>query len=255
MKDIKSLLHKIDVQEKNIEKIAVFLKTKRGRSFVSKLHTSSLKDLCERYQAPHYIRMFKNDTKNMNVIQHVIKKNNIKVVHTYTEPHKITIAKYPVYLTKKELKKINSRQPKKTLGFAEQLHMLEEERMNAFIANNPAPEYKEDLFPEELANAYNNMVDTARYKIRQQIVSARYKLSIVGRYKTSNGFVEKPLKSIRDIDGGGHHINDISDKHPLIRLAKKITAKTYKNDNSLVCTIIKGHGKQGRIIILYDNAY
>lgn len=249
MKDIKSLLHKIDVEEKNIEKIAVFLKTKRGHSFVSKLHTSSLKDLCKRYQAPHYIRMYKNDTKNMNIIQHVIKKNNIKVVHTYTEPHKITITKYPVYLTKKELKQINSRRPKTTLGFAEQLHMLEEERMKAFLASNPAPEFKEDLFPEDLENAYNNMVDTTRYKIRKQIVSARYKLSIVGRYKTSNGFVNKPLTSVKDIDGGGHHINGISDKHPLIRLAKRIATKAYKDDNSLVCIIIKGHSKQGRIVI------
>jgi len=177
MKDIKSILNKLELEEKNIEKIGIFLKTKRGQQFVSNIHTASLSELCKRFGAPKFIRFYKNDRKDKNIIFAAIKKYNVNIP-TYKpinlEPP--VRVKCKIRLTKEELHKINSRHPTGKLGFAERMHAYEEHMMNKFIAKHPAPtekELAEDLFPEELKAGYENMLYIRREHVRN-ILSERY---------------------------------------------------------------------------------
>lgn len=160
----------LDREEKTLEKIGIFLKTKRGQMFVSKLHNMSLKELCNRYNAPKFIRLYTSDRKNKNLILAAIKKYNVNIpVHkpiTYYAPERI---KYPVFLTKEEIRKIDAQRPSKKMGFAARMHAIEECMMNKFIAKHPAPtekELAEDLFPEELKAGYNNMLYIRREYVR-----------------------------------------------------------------------------------------
>lgn len=170
MKDIKSLLNKLEVEEKTIEKIAIFLKTKKGQQFVSKLHTMPLKDLCSRYQAPKYIMLYNNSTKNINLIKAAIKQYGVSIpIYKTIKLETPMRVKCPVRLTKKELREIDARHPKKKMGFAALMHAYEEYAMNKFIAKHPAPterELAEDLFPEELKAGYNNMLYIRREYVR-----------------------------------------------------------------------------------------
>lgn len=171
--DIKSALHKIEVEEKTIEKIGIFLKTKRGLQFVSKLHNMSLHDLCSLYQAPRFMRLYKNDARNKNLIVAAITKYSIKIpVYNPIKQDVPTRVKCPVFLTKEELRKIDARRPSTKLGFAARMHAYEEHKMNKFIAKHPAPtekELAEDLFPEELKAGYKNMLYIRREHVRNSL--------------------------------------------------------------------------------------
>ena len=250
---IKARLDKIAKEEQTIEKIGKFLKTKRGYKFVSMLHRMPLKDLCELNNA-QFMRIYSSDTKNMNIIKASIRKFNIHFEDPpKIEPIKPQKVKCQIYLKRDQRKEIEARNKPKKFGFAALMHAYEEHKMQKFVKKHPAPterELAEDLFPDEIRNAYSNMIDTARYKIRQNLVSAYCKLSIIGRYEIANGkWIEKPITMIKDIDGGGHHINAIPEEHKLIRKAQEIANNAYKEDNSLVCIIIKGHYRQGRLLI------
>lgn len=177
MKDIKSILNKLELEEKNIEKIGIFLKTKKGQQFVSNIYTASLSELCKRFGAPKFIRFYKNDKKDKNIIFAAIKKYNVSIP-TYKpinlEPP--VRVKCKIRLTKEELHKMNSRHPTGKLGFAERMHAYEEHMMNKFIAKHPAPtdkELAEDLFPEELKAGYKNMLYIRREHVRN-LLCERY---------------------------------------------------------------------------------
>ena len=251
---IKECLQSIEKQDKIIEKLAKFLTTKRGQTFVSKLHTAPFRELCKRYDVPKFVTTYKNrDRWNMNLIKAAIRKYEIDIPkETYSAQYTNEWVRTPVYLDKKELRKITDKYHRK-MGFAALMHAYEEHKMEKFKAKHPAPTAKqlmEDLFPNELINAYENMIDTARYKIRQQVVSARCKLSLTGRYKISDGkYVTRPITKIKDIDGGGHRINHLSKEHALIRKVQDIADTVYKEDNSLVYVRIQGHYQQGRLIL------
>ena len=256
MKDLNSLLNRLQIEKDAIEKIARFLKTKRGIQFVTKLNTIPLKELCTNLKAPKVLRLYKSDTKNKNLILATIKKYDISIPKTSHSPtgNYTPGKKCQIYLTKEELRKINSLRPRKTLGRAELMHAYEEAKMAKYIRKNPAPtetELKQDLFPKELQEAYDNKIEKHREQVRNFIVSAYYKVPIIGRFKISNGkYVKRVIAEIKDIEGGAHHINEISKHHPLIRKAQQIVDEYYKQDDSLVCIIIKGHNRRlGRILI------
>lgn len=177
MKDIKSVLNKLEREEKTIEKIAKFLKTKRGQQFVSNIHTASLSELCKRFDAPKFMRIYNSDKKNKNLIMATISKYNINIpVYKPVILEPVKHVKYQIRLTKEEIRKIDSHRPKKKLGFAERMHAYEEHMMNKFITKHPAPtekELAEDLFPDELKAGYENMLYIRREHIRN-ILCERY---------------------------------------------------------------------------------
>lgn len=153
MKDIKNLLKKIEIEEKTIENIGKFLKTKRGQQFVSNLHTAPLRDLCLRYHTPKFLRLYTNDVKNKNLIIAAIKKYDITIpITTPVEIRPPIKVKCKIRLTKKELTEIDARRPRK-MGFAALMHAYEEHKVQRFITKHPTPterELKQDLFPEEI---------------------------------------------------------------------------------------------------------
>ena len=168
-KSITNQLRHIEKIEDTVEKIGKFLTTMRGQTFVKKLHTASLNELVTRYQAPKFILFFNDNTKNMNMIKSAIKKYNIQIkndeIHEMPE---IEIVKYPVRLTKKEMKQMNARKPHK-MGFAALMHAYEEHKMEKFKRLNPAPtelELKQDLFPGELKAGYETKLYIHREYVR-----------------------------------------------------------------------------------------
>lgn len=167
MKDIKSVLNKIEKEEKTIEKIALFLKTKRGRGFVSKLYTQPFVQLCRIYNAPKFMQLYSNSTYNKNLVLAAIKKYNISIPsYTNTIVYTNTWSKTPVRLTKKEAKEMNARRPKK-LGFAARMHAYEEHKLKKFENNLPTKEaIKQDIFSKELEAQINTQLYIRREYIR-----------------------------------------------------------------------------------------
>ena len=167
MKSIKELLNKIEVEGKTIEKIGTFLKTKKGQTVVSKLYTASLKELCDRYNAPKFLRLYKNDRKDKNLIKAAIKKYEISIpVYKPLKQEKTTRAKGPVLLTRKELREIDARRPKK-LGFAARMHAYEEHKLKKF-ENKYLPkkeDVKQDIFSKELEVQINTQIYIRRQYI------------------------------------------------------------------------------------------
>lgn len=254
MKDIKTLLNKIEKEEKTVEKIAIFLKTKRGQKFVSKIYTQPLAQLCKMYNAPGFMQMYKSSRWNRNLIFAAIKKYNVTIPsYTDTAVYINTWSKTPVRLTKKETKEMNARRPKK-LGFAAQMHAYEEYACEKFKKKHPAPtekELKEDLFPEELKRAWETMMDTQREYIRKVIVSKYHKLTVTGRFKTSNNtFSEIEIGKIKDYCMAGHDINNASSTSKLLRKVVNLANEQKRINSNLVCVRIYDHTmKKGRIIL------
>lgn len=179
MKDIKTLLHNIEVQEKTVEKIGIFLKTKRGQTFVNKLHTMSLKELCDRYDAPKFLRLYKNsDRKNKNLIKAAIKEYQVNIpVYKPLIQEKTIRVKYPIRLTRKELREIDARRPKK-LGFAARMHAYEEHKLKKFENNLPTKEaVKQDIFSKELEAQINTQLYIRREYIRNFLSRVYYKVN------------------------------------------------------------------------------
>lgn len=178
MRTITELLHKIEVQEKTVEKIGIFLKTKKGQMFVSKLYTMSLKELCDRYNAPRFLRLYKSDRKNKNLIKAAIKKYQVNIpVYKPLIQEKTIRVKCPVRLTRKELREIDARRPKK-LGFAARMHAYEEHKLKKFENNLPTKEaVKQDIFSKELEAQINTQLYIRREYIRNFLSRVYYKVN------------------------------------------------------------------------------
>lgn len=178
MKDIKSLLNKIEVEEKTVEKIGTFLKTKKGQTVVSKLYIMSLKELCDRYDAPKFLRLHKNDRKDKNLIKAAIKKYKVNIpVYKPLIQEKTIRVKCPVRLTRKELREIDARRPKK-LGFAARMHAYEEHKLKKFENNLPTKEaVKQDIFSKELEAQINTQLYIRREYIRNFLSRVYYKVN------------------------------------------------------------------------------
>jgi hypothetical protein len=261
--DIKSALKKIDFEEKTIEKIGIFLKTKRGQTFVSKLHTASFKELCERFQAPSFLRLYRSDMKNKNMVLAAIKKYNVstpksQIVQTEYE---ITRTKCPVFLTKDEIRKIDSRRPKKKMGFAELMHAYEESMMNRFIKKHPAPterELAEDLFPEELKAGYDNMLYIHREYVRNFLCKAYchtmpkesfYRIFKVLSITEDPATGKKHSPVISEVEGDSMAYSHLDEKTPTEILHELVEnlAKTVRNADKNVINV-KIYNKYGALI-------
>lgn len=168
--NIKYKLDRIEREEKIIEKIGKFLKTKRGQQFVNHMHRMPLKDLCKRYNA-QFMLIYDSNTKNLNIIKSSIQKYNIVQV---SEKPKIHIEApprmdYPTRLTKPQMKEMQARLKPKKFGFAALMHAYEEHKMEKFKKKHPGPterELAEDLFPEELVKGYERVLNIHREYVR-----------------------------------------------------------------------------------------
>lgn len=264
--DIKSALNRLNIEEKTLEKIGIFLKTKRGQKFVSKLHTMPLKDLCSLHQAPNFLRLYKNDMRNKNLIVAAIKKYNVSipVYHSieYDVPPRV---KHPVFLTKEEIRKINARRPSKKLGLAARMHAYEEHMMNKFIAKHPAPtdkELAEDLFPEELKAGYKNMLYIRREYVRNLLCERYCKTTpkeVFYRVFTVLSVTEDPATGrkhepvISEVEGNPHiigypfaHLDKTTPDEVLSDILARVAKKAHSADKQAIK--VKLYNKYGTLL-------
>lgn len=115
---------------------------------------------------------------------------------------------------------------------------------------NPRPCQDDDLFKAEMLVDWNDKRDKAVERFRDMIVSAYDKLSLVGRFKVSDGkYKEEEIAKIKDINGEGHVINELEKDSKLLKKTQKIVDGIHAKRMNLVSTNLKDHKRQkGRII-------
>lgn len=108
----------------------------------------------------------------------------------------------------------------------------------------------QDMFTEEVEK-WNNERFIAEQRFRDFVVSCYNKLELNGRFKeTEQKYTEEKVAEIKDINGEGHHVNELNKDSKLLKKAQKITDETKKKKPNLVATNLKDHKKQkGRIIL------
>ena len=248
-KSIKSKINKIELVEKTVEKIGKFLKTKRGTSFVSNLHTAPFRELCRRYNVPKFILLFNNDTRNLNLVKAAIKQYNIQLSTKakIVRPEAPKQPKTAIKLTVKEHKAYNIAHSPRKMGFAALMHAYEEHKMQKFEKKHPAPterELKEDLFPEELKRAYNTMMNIHREYVRDMLCNTYCMSSIPASKRNLGSFyklyiVYNKYEKEGDPYVVGYPFTDtkVWNQHTLIDEVKKklqIKANYYCTDSNAI---------------------
>lgn len=248
---------------KNYQKIYNFVQTKKGKEFVSALHTAPLKELAKKYNIPSAIT-FKNDSKNYKLIRKACIHGNVIVVKTKTYPAvKPNIINYthtsiPKSLTKKQLRAIENAKPQ--TPWARILHNLEEIRMKKWDRKHPGPserELKENLFPEQLRRWHMEDREKQQENVRNLIILRHYKnyIPIYGRFKLFNGtYKECIIGFVKDIKKQLQQLAPCGDieNHPieLVRKAYEIVNSTYESNKNLVCGKLYGKTPNiGRVIL------
>ena len=255
MKDIKSALNIIQKEEDAIVKIGAFLKTKRGIILVSKLHTAPLRELCDNYHLPKFLRLYKNDKKDKNLIKHAIEKYNI-VVPEYkpviVKP--TTKVKVSVCLTKEEMRKINAKRPEK-MGRAALMHALEEHKMKKFENSHKLPtvtELERDLFSREFKAQIKTQLYIHREYVRNFLSRAYYhtqprehfyRLFLVYENKAVGGVYEKES----DPYIVGYPFCTCTERTPVEKL-KDILRNRAKTIRDKECLELKLYTKYGNLI-------
>lgn len=130
------------------------------------------------------------------------------------------------------------------------MEKLVEHKLKKWDKKNPKPQ--QDLFEKVEEWEQSRFIATER--IRDFVVSVYDKLHLIGRFKTSNGeYKEEEVAVIKDIDGEGHNVNNLSKDSKLLKKAQQITNTIHAKRGDLVSTNLKDHKqKKGRIILPTD---
>ena len=140
----------------------------------------------------------------------------------------------------------------KNLPAAEKWEAYAQDKLKKWEKKHPKPCKDDDLFKEEFIPMWEGQRVKALERIRDFVVSVYDKLPLTGRFKQAeNKFSEEKVADIKDINGEGHHLNDLDpEKSKLLNKAKKVTNKVHAKRDNLVCTNLKDHKrKNGRIIL------
>lgn len=107
-----------------------------------------------------------------------------------------------------------------------------------------------EMFTEDVEK-WKQERETMKERFRDFVVSIYDKLHLTGRFVVAKDkYTEEKVAEIKDVDGEGHHINDLPKTSKLIKKAQKITNETKAKRQNLVATNLKDHKKQkGRIIL------
>jgi len=127
---------------------------------------------------------------------------------------------------------------------------LVEHKLQKWEHKNPAPA---DMFTEEVEK-WKQLRETMKERFRDFVVSIYDPLPLTGRFvvakEGSATYTEEKVAEIKDIDEGGHRINEIPKDHKLIKKAQKVTNETKAKRKNLVATNLKDHKRQkGRILL------
>lgn len=142
----------------------------------------------------------------------------------------------------------------KNLGKAAKMEAYVQDKLKKWEKKHPKPCPDDDLFKDEMIPAWEAEKEQALIRTRDFVVSMFDKLPLAGRFKISTRgtaqYQEKMVAELKDINGDGHHVNDLDKNSKLLKKAQEITDKTHAKHANLVCTNLKDHKrKKGRMIL------
>lgn len=156
----------------------------------------------------------------------------------------------------------NSPQPKewavhvdpKKMNRVEYMEKLTQHKLAKWERKHPKPCRDDDLFKEEMIPLWKDEHRKAEERLRDFVVSIYDKLPLIGRFEQKKDgmatYQEKKVADLKDENGDGHHVNEISVDSKLVKKAQKVTNKVHAKHANLVCTNLKDHKRQkGRIIL------
>ena len=127
---------------------------------------------------------------------------------------------------------------------------LVEHKLKKWERKNPAPA---DMFTEDVEK-WKQLRETMKERFRDFVVSIYDPLPLTGRFvvakEGSAKYTEEKVAEIKDINGDGHRVNEVTKDSKLIQKAQKITNETKAKRKNLIATNLKDHKRQkGRIIL------
>lgn len=156
-------------------------------------------------------------------------------------------------LLKRDSIAIESRVQIKTLNRTELMEGYVQHKLNKWIKKNPCPVKEDDIFYSQQFPVWEAEKNAIEEHIRNLIVAKYDKLSLVGRFKSSEeSFKEQEIAQIKDngdtVKYGG--INNLPEHSKIIKTARKETNKVKAKRGNLVCTNLRDHRKKtGRILL------
>ena len=131
----------------------------------------------------------------------------------------------------------------------EYMEKLVEHKLAKWEHKNPKPM---DMFTEDVEK-WQQLYENMKMHFRDVVISIYDKLPLIGRFKvgeTNATYMEKKIAEIKDINGEGHDINNLSKSSKLLKAAQKITDKVHARHDNLVSTNLRDHKRtKGRIIL------
>lgn len=144
----------------------------------------------------------------------------------------------------------NKLKDKPKMNHVEYMEKLTQHKLAKWERKNPKPL---DMFTEEVEK-WKQQRETAEERLRDFVVSIYDKLPLVGRFETKKDgmatYQEKKIADLKDENGDGHRVNEISIDSKLVKKAQQVTNKVHAKHANLICTNLKDHKRQkGRIIL------
>lgn len=147
----------------------------------------------------------------------------------------------------------------KKMNRVEYMEKLVQHKLMRWIRKNPAPvkqdDMQQDLFESEFMTPWIQAKSDAENRFRDFVVSVYDKLPLTGRFKINrNGttaYQEKLIAEVKDINGEGHHINDLKpNESKLLKKVQEITNIVHAKNKNLVATNLRDHKHtKGRMIL------
>lgn len=145
------------------------------------------------------------------------------------------------------------------MNHVEYMEKLVQHKLAKWERKNPKPindsDKQADLFEKEFMIPWQNKYEAATERIRDFVISIYDKLPLTGRFEVRKSgtatYQDELLAELKDINGDGHHINDLDiKKSKLVKKAQKITNKVHAKRSNLICSNLKDHKRtKGRIIL------
>lgn len=140
------------------------------------------------------------------------------------------------------------------MNHVEYMEKLTQHKLAKWERKHPKPCKDDDLFKEEMIPLWEDERRKAEERLRDFVVSIYDKLPLIGRFEQKKDgmatYQDKKVADLKDENGDGHRVNEISVDSKLVKKAQKITNKVHAKHANLVCTNLKDHKRQkGRIIL------
>lgn len=148
----------------------------------------------------------------------------------------------------------NKLKDKPKMNHVEYMEKLTQHKLAKWERKHPKPCKDDDLFKEEMIPLWEDERKRAEERLRDFVVSIYDKLPLIGRFEQKKDgmatYQDKKIADLKDENGDGHRVNEISVDSKLVKKAQKITNKVHAKHANLICTNLKDHKRQkGRIIL------